>query len=151
MALGVVATRPMETAAPPPAPVDQADIIFNHAILLAEILGIDATEALATVNAVHDRPANLPQIFDRPDQEVMIGFLSELLGALGDAIDDAGRALNTRGGQALAASEHLRTEQDGSLRVISHTFHLADLRRDIVQVLAAFEHAYEHNFLVRSD
>lgn len=151
MALSVVATRPVETAAAPPAPVSQADVLLNHAILLAEILGVDTTEPLATINAVHDRPAELPQIFDRPDQAVMIAFLSELLHALGEAVDGAGRPLDTPSGRALTGSEHLRTEQDGSLAVVSHSIHLADLCTALAQILAAFDHAYEHNFLVRND
>jgi hypothetical protein len=151
VALSVVATRPVKTAAAAPAPVNRADVVLNHAILLAEILGVDATDALATINAVHDRPTELPQIFDRPDQEVMIAFLSELLDALEEAADSAGRPLDTGSGRALAGSEHMRTDQDGSLAVYSHSFHLADLRKALAQILAAFHHAYEHNFLVRND
>jgi hypothetical protein len=151
VALSVVATRPVKTAAAAPAPVNQADVVVNHAILLAEILGVDATDALATINAVHDRPTGLPQIFDRPDQKVMIAFLSELLDVLGETADSAGRPLDTRSGRALAGSGHVRTDQDGSLTVVSHSFHLTDLRKAVAQILAVFHHAYDHNFLVRND
>jgi hypothetical protein len=152
VALTVISPRPDNTGtedAPPP--LQQPGVVVNHAILVAEILGIDAAAALDAVNAVHDLPSALPRVFVPEDQVVMTDFLERLGPALDDAVDPAGRPAATAAGQTLANSEHVRTESDGTLTIRSRSLPIAELRTAVAQALDIFRYAHQHGLLVRLD
>lgn len=152
MPLAVTSPRPDDagTADAPPA-LEQPGIVVNHAILVAEILGVDTASALDLVNAIGDLPSPLPRVFTLEDQEVMTAFLEQLVTALDETVDAAGRPAATATGQTLAESEHVRTESDGSLTIRSRSFALADLRTAVAHALEIFRYAHQHDLLVRVD
>jgi hypothetical protein len=152
-ALRVYATRPDRAGdGNAPAPVEHAGVVLNHAVLLAEIVGVDATDALETINAVHALGAtSLPQVYDGDDQRVMIDFLDRLLGALDDALDADGRPTESTAGRALSHSDHLQADDAGVLMVTSHAFGVVELREALRDALANFGYAQAHGMLVRTD
>ena len=153
MALHVYATRSDQAGdGEAPAPVDESGVVLNHAILMAEILGVDATEPLELINAVHAQGVEgLPEIYVRDEQEVMAGFLESLLAALDTAADDEGRATDSPGGHALAASAYLSADGGGRLMILNHAMLVTDLRRALAGVLENFRYALAHEMLVRTD
>jgi hypothetical protein len=151
MALAVVSPDSGQRDEDAPAPVDQAGPLLNHAILLAEILGFDAAPALATIDAVADQPEGMAQLFAADDQDVMEELLARLDAALRAAVDASGRPTGSDAAATLAASEHVRTEQDGALVIRSRSMHLADVRTAVARLLEIFRFARRNERLVRLD
>jgi hypothetical protein len=134
-----------------PAPIRDAGLFLNHAILLAEMFGIDAAAALESVNQVHGLPEGIPHLFIREDHDVMVPFLGRLLDELDAAVDSNGRPRASTGASTLLANPLLRRADDGALVLRSHDIALAELRERVAAMRDLFAFARDHGLLVRME
>jgi hypothetical protein len=124
-----------DSAAPLPArPADVPDVwenaglLINHSLLVAEILGIDASDLLWRLEAIWAVPAEVLRAFDEEDARVMDRIFERVEDALGEALDEDGAPRGELGAR-LAASDHLGSDRHGKLYFRSHRLDVRDLRR----------------------
>ena len=151
LSIHIPANRKQDFQGQPPEPITDAGLYLNHAILLGEIFGLDAANALETINQVNGLPASIMHFFVEEDYDVMISFLDQLLAAIDSAADQNGRPLASPEAAKLLASPLLRQTAEGSLVLLSHNVYLSDLRENLIAIRDMFHYARQHQLLLRME
>jgi hypothetical protein len=124
--------------------IENADILLNHSILLAEIFGLDAADALESVNRVYHL-ASSSALFVKEDFEDILPILSVIRSRLSEKIDAKG--WKTVAQDPLPA-EYFEEDMDKRLCFKSHRLPILYFIQDIDQMSALFSYALQHDLFV---
>lgn len=129
-----------------PERLEDAGRVFSHGLLVGDILGVDTKAAQEALDTVYNLPDDLPRLFLEDAIEQLRATYRAIAAALAAALQD-GRPVG-KGGERLAASPHIATDDEGRQHVLGTRYPLRLLLVRLNELDAMLADAMARDLLV---